>query len=102
MDKHFSISQFDAIYLIDLCEPLLEVARKRFARKGWRNVIVLCQDAAAFTLPEWSTSDPKGSISFITLSYSLSMVYTSASSLIISKHQFLFLDLKLLLTPRPH
>ncbi|KAG9312680.1 hypothetical protein JVU11DRAFT_7097 [Chiua virens] len=74
MDKHFSISQFDAIYLIDLCEPLLEVARKRFARKGWRNITVLCQDATEFSLPEWATKDPKGSVSFITLSYSLSMI----------------------------
>ena len=74
MDKHFSVSQFDAIYLIDLCEPLLEVARKRFARKGWRNITVLCQDATEFSLPEWSTTDPKGSVNFITLSYSLSMV----------------------------
>ncbi|KAG8215856.1 hypothetical protein J3R82DRAFT_7811 [Butyriboletus roseoflavus] len=74
MDKHFDISQFDAIYLIDLCEPLLEVARKRFARKGWSNITVLCQDATEFSLPEWSTTDPKGSVSFITLSYSLSMI----------------------------
>ena len=77
MDKHFPVSQFDAIYLIDLCEPLLEVARKRFARKGWRNIHLLCQDATEFSLPEWSTTDPKGSVSFITLSYSLSMVSPS-------------------------
>ena len=76
MDKHFPVSQFDAIYLIDLCEPLLDVARKRFARKGWRNITVLCQDATDFSLPEWATTDPKGSVSFITLSYSLSMVDT--------------------------
>ena len=77
MDKHFPVSQFDAIYLIDLCEPLLDVARKRFARKGWRNITVLCQDATEFSLPEWSTTDPKGSVNFITLSYSLSMVSVS-------------------------
>ncbi|KAI9462105.1 hypothetical protein HD554DRAFT_2290137 [Boletus coccyginus] len=74
MDKHFPVSQFDAIYLIDLCEPLLDVARKRFTRKGWRNITVLCQDATEFSLPEWSTTDPKGSVNFITLSYSLSMI----------------------------
>ncbi|KAF8130541.1 hypothetical protein EV363DRAFT_1450349 [Boletus edulis] len=74
MDKHFPISQFDAVYLIDLCEPLLDVARKRFARKGWGNITVLCQDATEFSLPEWSTTDPKGSVNFITLSYSLSMI----------------------------
>lgn len=75
MEKHLPISSFDAIYLIDLCEPLLQVARKRFAAKGWNNITVLCQDATEFSLPEWSNgNDPKGSVSFITLSYSLSMV----------------------------
>lgn len=75
MDKHIPIKSFDAVYLIDLCEPLLQVARKRFAAKGWSNVIVLCQDATQFTLPEWKNGkDPKGSVGFITMSYSLSMV----------------------------
>ena len=74
MDKYIPISSFDAIYLVDLCEPLLKVARKRFAAKGWFNVNVLCQDASQFTLPEWADGkDPKGSISFVTMSYSLSM-----------------------------
>ncbi|KAG6862216.1 hypothetical protein C0995_002146 [Termitomyces sp. Mi166 len=54
MDKYTPIKSFDAVYLIDLCEPLLQVARKRFAAKGWTNVIVLCQDASQFTLPEWT------------------------------------------------
>ncbi len=75
MDKHFPISNFDAIYLIDLCEPLLHVARGRFAKKGWTNVTVLCQDACDFYLPEWSENiNPEGSVGFVTLSYSLSMV----------------------------
>ncbi|TFK44649.1 hypothetical protein BDQ12DRAFT_593303 [Crucibulum laeve] len=75
MDKHFPISSFDTVYLIDLCEPLLEVARKRFEEKGWTNVVVLCQDAAKFTLPEWGKGvDPKGTVGFVTLSYSLSMI----------------------------
>ena len=76
MDKHFPISSFDAVYLIDLCDSLLDVARRRFAKKGWKNVHVLCQDASEFTLPEWSELgiDPKGSVSFVTMSYSLSMV----------------------------
>ncbi|KAH7886768.1 hypothetical protein F5I97DRAFT_1927075 [Phlebopus sp. FC_14] len=74
MDKYFPVSSFDAVYLIDLCEPLLEVARKRFARRGWNNVTVLCQDAPEFSLPEWTDSEPKGSVSFVTLSYSLSMI----------------------------
>ncbi|KIK86599.1 hypothetical protein PAXRUDRAFT_831896 [Paxillus rubicundulus Ve08.2h10] len=74
MNKHFPVPSFDAVYLIDLCEPLLEVARKRFARRGWNNVTVLCQDANEFSLPEWSRADPKGSVNFVTLSYSLSMI----------------------------
>ena len=75
MDKYFPIASFDAVYLIDLCEPLLQVARKRFAAKGWNNITVLCQDASEFSIPEWSDGkDPKGSVGFITLSYSLSMV----------------------------
>ncbi|KDR80288.1 hypothetical protein GALMADRAFT_92595 [Galerina marginata CBS 339.88] len=75
MDKHFPISSFDAVYLIDLCDSLLDVARRRFAQKGWKNVIVLCQDASEFSLPEWTDgADPKGSVGFITMSYSLSMI----------------------------
>jgi betaine lipid synthase len=75
MDKYFSITSFDAVYLIDLCEPLLHVARRRFAGKGWDNVRVLCQDASEFVLPEWlDGSHPKGSVGLVTLSYSLSVV----------------------------
>lgn len=77
MDQHYPISSFEKVYLIDLCEPLLQVARKRFAKRGWNNVVVLCQDASEFSLPEWGHGvDPKGSVGFITMSYSLSMVGT--------------------------
>lgn len=76
MHKYLPIPSFDAVYIVDLCEPLLQVARKRFADKGWKNVTVLCQDASQFSLPEWSDGkDPKGCVSFVTLSYSLSMVH---------------------------
>ena len=66
---------------MDLCEPLLEVARRRFEAKGWKNVHVLCQDARKFTLPEWESGalDPRGSLTAITMSYSLSMVSDSSS-----------------------
>jgi betaine lipid synthase len=77
MDKYFPIDSFDHVYLVDLCESLLQVARERFARRGWKNVTVLCQDATSFILPEWkgvSGSTIQGSVSFVTLSYSLSMV----------------------------
>ena len=75
MDKYYPIASFDAVYVVDLCEPLLNIARRRFKQRGWTNVHVLCQDATEFFLPEWSNgTDPKGSLSFVTLSYSLSMV----------------------------
>lgn len=91
MDKHMPISEFDAIYLIDLCEPLLDIARKRFLKRGWTNVTVLCQDASEFTLPEWvNGKDPKGSVSWVTLSYSLSMaspILTSCLCPLIARHR---------------
>ena len=75
MNKYCPIASFDAVYVVDLCEPLLNIARRRFKERGWTNVHVLCQDATEFFLPEWSSgTDPKGSLSFVTLSYSLSMV----------------------------
>ena len=75
-NAYLPLTFFDKIYLIDLCEPLLEVARKRFEAKGLKNVHVLNQDASKFVLPEWESGelDPRGSLTAITLSYSLSMV----------------------------
>jgi len=75
MNTFFPITSFDAIYLVDLCRPLLDLAQKRFRERGWKNVICICQDASTFVLPEWYDGvHPRGSVSFITLSYSLSMV----------------------------
>ena len=78
MSEFMPISTFDAVYIIDLCQPLLDIAKERIAKNGWTNVHVLCQDAATFTLPEteWPRgyADAKGSLGFVTLSYSLSMV----------------------------
>ncbi|KAJ7494387.1 hypothetical protein B0H11DRAFT_2156166 [Mycena galericulata] len=75
MDKYFPVSSFDAIYLIDLCEPLLEVTRRRLEKRGWENVVILCQDAQSFDLPEWSNKmQLDDGIDLITLSYSLSMM----------------------------
>ncbi|KAJ9102622.1 hypothetical protein QFC19_004731 [Naganishia cerealis] len=83
MDDFFPVSNFDAIYLIDLCEPLLEVAKTRFARKGWKNVHCLQQDASKFVLPEWSNGQlpEAGQISLVTMSYSLSMIPTFQETL---------------------
>lgn len=76
MDAFLPISSFDAVYVVDLCAPLLDVARRRFAKKGWKNVHVLHQDASQFMLPEWADGsvDPRGSLALVTMSYSLSMV----------------------------
>lgn len=68
---------FDAIYLIDLCEPLLDVAKKRFAKLGCSNVHILYQNASQFSIPEegWTeVTMPNNSLTFVTFSYSLSMV----------------------------
>ncbi|GAA5990341.1 hypothetical protein JCM10908_007325 [Rhodotorula pacifica] len=76
MDKHFPIKDFDAVYVLDLCEPLLEVSRKRFEARGFKNVQCLLQDATHFTLPEWSDEgvEFEGGLDFVTMSYSLSMM----------------------------
>ncbi|KAI0699007.1 hypothetical protein BC835DRAFT_1268331, partial [Cytidiella melzeri] len=75
MDKYFPIREFDTVYIIDLCEPLLDVARRRFAARGWKNVHVLCQDATFFSLPQWEQGiSARGAVSLFTLSYSLSMI----------------------------
>jgi betaine lipid synthase len=71
MSKYIDISTLHAVYLIDLCEPLLDVARKRFAAKGFKNVHVYCQDAKEFVLPGLK-EDQK--VDLFTCSYSLSMV----------------------------
>jgi betaine lipid synthase len=36
---------------------LLDVARLRFEKRGWKNVHILCQDATFFTLPQWEKGD---------------------------------------------
>lgn len=71
MAQYFDVTQLHAIYLIDLCEPLLDVARKRFEAKGWKNVHVYCQDAKEFVLPGLG-ADQK--VDLFTCSYSLSMI----------------------------
>ena len=72
------IAAFDAVYLVDLCKPLLEVARKRFKERRWKNVHVVHCDATKFELP----LDKYGrqcKAALITMSYSLSMVSSMMS-----------------------
>ena len=85
-------SFFLQVYLVDLSPSLCGIARKRFARLGWKNVEVVCQDARTFRLPchhaleEGNQTASKTSsysglektsgdhADLITLSYSLSMI----------------------------
>ncbi|KAI8629646.1 S-adenosyl-L-methionine-dependent methyltransferase [Xylariaceae sp. FL1651] len=93
MSKYVNVPAFfDSVYLVDFSPSLCEVARKRFARLGWENVKVICQDARTFRLedhepvlhggrprsPEASYFSKEQSrhvgADLITMSYSLSMI----------------------------
>jgi betaine lipid synthase len=95
MSAYVSVPDFfSSVYLVDFSPSLCEVARKRFARLGWTNVKVVCQDARLFRLedhenmtgntvrfspPPTSSYFPTekssvGGADLITLSYSLSMI----------------------------
>jgi betaine lipid synthase len=107
MSEFMPLEDFDAIYLVDLCEPLCAVARARVLRRGWKNVHVICADASSFELPEpgWTAEGgQKGSVSFVTLSYSLSMVRRVPDHLRVMNHTLSFYssDTQLLPCRRPH
>lgn len=85
---------FTSVYLVDFSPSLCEVARKRFARLGWKNVKVVCEDARKFRLEDHEDDAMSavgmtrasstgyfleekrsvGGADLITLSYSLSMI----------------------------
>lgn len=67
---------FGRVYLVDLTPSLLTVAKKRFARLGWANVRVICQDAREFRLQDHERERNLDShvVGLITMSYSLSMI----------------------------
>ncbi|KAK4158706.1 hypothetical protein QBC43DRAFT_143711 [Cladorrhinum sp. PSN259] len=87
---------FTHVYLVDFSPSLCEVASKRFARLGWTNVTVVCEDARKFRLEDYesglssgqrSPARPSSSSGYfeqkrpehggadlITMSYSLSMM----------------------------
>ncbi|KAF2157148.1 S-adenosyl-L-methionine-dependent methyltransferase [Myriangium duriaei CBS 260.36] len=87
-------SFFHKVYLVDLSPSLCQVARARFARLGWKNVQVVCQDARIFRLGDYEAGigDDKAVFSIggsgydggltddtvqadvLTMSYSLSMI----------------------------
>ncbi|KAF8936299.1 hypothetical protein BGZ58_004364 [Dissophora ornata] len=72
MNNYFPINKFERVYLVDLCPSLCRIARERFQKFGWTNVVVLCEDALGSNFP--GMSDPKGKVDLITMSYSLSMM----------------------------
>ncbi|KAH7046041.1 hypothetical protein B0J12DRAFT_149765 [Macrophomina phaseolina] len=82
---------FRSVYLVDLSPSLCEIARARFARLGWTNVKVICQDARAFRLADHEPASeigllhlgqddymPEGKSNhgaeLVTMSYALSMI----------------------------
>lgn len=75
---------FKEVYLVDFSPSLCAVARDRFARLGWTNVKVVCQDARYFNLDEQAGYTKAGRDSsdksrnrtaeVVTMSYSLSMI----------------------------
>lgn len=84
---------FSAVYLVDFSPSLCEVARERFARLGWTNVKVICEDARKFRLDSFQRGSPDiptppqtpasyfdarkpkgGGADLVTMSYSLSMI----------------------------
>ena len=64
MLEYLPLSQFKAIYVVDLCASLCKQARLRVQAKGWANVHVIEGDACTFAPPMQATA--------VTFSYSLS------------------------------
>lgn len=95
MQEYLSVEHFfHAVYLVDFSPSLCQVARARFARLGWKNVKVVCEDARAFRLSDYESgiddekavfsigssalheesSTDKVGADLLTMSYSLSMI----------------------------
>ncbi|CAM6086062.1 unnamed protein product [Calypogeia fissa] len=67
MAQYFDLTKFEKIYVVDICGPLCDVARRKVARRGWNNVEVVEADVCEFE-PEVKPA------TLITFSYSLSMI----------------------------
>lgn len=78
MARHLDVEAFfEHVYLVDFSPSLCAIARERFARLGWKNVTVICEDAREFTLEDYQTSGDVSKPSraaLVTMSYSLSMI----------------------------
>jgi len=64
-----AVMTFAKIYVVDLCGPLLEVARQRCLERGWHNVEVVEGDATS-----WVPDEGLGQADLVTFSYSLTMI----------------------------
>ena len=62
-----SLSNFEQIFIVDLCDSLLDIARDRITQYHWTNVTPTCSDILQFT-------PPRGPVSIITFSYALTMM----------------------------
>jgi S-adenosylmethionine-diacylgycerolhomoserine-N-methlytransferase len=60
------LAKLSRVYQVDLCGPLLEVARRRAADRGWTNITAVEADATQFAPPELAD--------IVTFSYSLTMI----------------------------
>jgi protein-L-isoaspartate O-methyltransferase len=63
---------FKKVVVLDLCRPLIEVARQRVAANGWGDVVELVVGDA--TDPAVPGMPKAGSVDVVTLSYSLTMI----------------------------
>lgn len=56
----------ESVIIVDLCAPLLEMAKRRIEANGWANVTTALADV--------TTYDPGGLVDVVTFSYSLTMI----------------------------
>jgi S-adenosylmethionine-diacylgycerolhomoserine-N-methlytransferase len=61
------IAELSKVYIVDLSRPLLEIAKKRIADRGWTNVETLEADATIF-------EPPVRPVQVVSFSYSLTMI----------------------------
>jgi betaine lipid synthase len=73
MSEYYDLSKFKRIYVVDICGPLCDIARKKVNKRGWDNVEVVEADVCDFE-PEDKPA------TLITFSYSLSSKACSAHS----------------------
>lgn len=72
MAEYTDLSRFKAIYVVDLCNSLCEVARKKLSSPHFKNVHIVEGDACTFTPDKLHIP-----ADVITYSYSLSSVLPS-------------------------